>query len=97
MKKTIKPLSQLVIRKRIDRWIYFFAVVTPVFELSQALKIFNEKSSTDVSLITWVYFLVDNIVWLFYGYYYKQKPILVMYSLYTISELIVIILILYYR
>jgi uncharacterized protein with PQ loop repeat len=85
------------VKKSLNFWIYFFAISTPLFELTQAVKIFAEKSSSDVSLFTWLYFLVDNIVWLLYGYYYKQKPILIMYALYTISELIVIGMILFYR
>ena len=93
--KTKRPSRQL--KKLLNIGIYFFAITTPMFELIQALRIYTEKSSSDVSLLAWSYFLVDNIVWLIYGYVYKQKPILIMYMLYTTSELIVVAMILFYR
>lgn len=78
-------------------WIYFFAVTTPLFELTQAIHIYQNHSSKEVSIYTWMYFIISNSVWILYGYYYKLKPIILMYTLYTIIELIVVIMIIAYR
>ncbi len=89
--------KKLHTKRLFNFWIYFFAITTPLFELTQAAHIYQHQSSKDVSIYTWVYFIASNSVWLLYGYYYKLKPIMLMYALYTVIELIVVVMIILYR
>jgi uncharacterized protein with PQ loop repeat len=73
-----------------DSIVFFFALTTPLFEIPQAVEIYQNHSAKNVSTLTWVYFLLDNIVWLVYGFKRKSKPIILTYSLYTVVELIVV-------
>jgi len=42
--------------------IYFFATATPLFMVPQAIEILKSRSSENVALLTWVFFLVADIV-----------------------------------
>ena len=100
MKKTktkTKRAKDVHAKRLFNFWIYFFAVTTPLFELTQAVHIYQHQSSADVSIYTWLYLIASNSIWLLYGYYYKLKPIILMYTLYTIIELIVVAMIIIYR
>jgi uncharacterized protein with PQ loop repeat len=69
-----------------DFVVYFFMVATPMFEVPQAVTIFQHKSAESVSVYTWVFFFVASIVWAVYALRNKLFPLVFMYSLYIISE-----------
>jgi uncharacterized protein with PQ loop repeat len=74
-----------------DFLIYFFTIATPLFEVPQALAIYESKSAENVSILTWIFFLASDIVWLIYAFRNKIKPLMVMYIFYTIVEVSIVI------
>ena len=81
-----KPDKPFAIKSKFDYLLYFFVFTTPLFEVPQAIQIYANKSSANVSLLTWSYFQLYNLVWLIYGIKHKIKPLIIAYTLYMIVE-----------
>lgn len=82
-----------------DYIIYFFSIVAPLFEIPQLIEIYANQSAVNVAPATWLFFVVDNIVWIIYGLRIKKKnwPIIISSSLYLIIEGAIVIGIFLYR
>lgn len=80
----------------LDYALYFFMVATPLFELTQAYDIYSSKSAQDVSLSTWLFFLISNVAWIAYAVRNKLTPLIVAYALYLVIEAIIVTGILVY-
>jgi uncharacterized protein with PQ loop repeat len=74
-----------------DYVIYFFTVATPLFEIPQAYIIYTNHNAQDVSIYSWGFFLIDNLVWIVYALHHKLKPLLFTSILYFIIELVIVI------
>jgi uncharacterized protein with PQ loop repeat len=83
-------------RQPFDYVVYFFMVATPLFEVPQALTIYSNQSAENVSIWTWAFFCLDNLVWMFYGLRQKQWPVFFTSALYEIIEIAIVIGILVY-
>jgi len=78
-------------RGPLDLLVYFFMIATPLFEIPQALEIFQNKNAESVSLWTWGFFWAASVVWFAYGYKNKLVPIMITYSLYFVIEAIIVV------
>jgi len=78
-------------REPFDYVVYFFMIATPLFELPQLLTIFRNRDATNISLATWAFFCVDNIVWMMYGYRKKEWPLFFTSALYCVMEVGIVI------
>ncbi len=72
--------------KHKDSLIYFFAFATPLFMVPQAMEIFRNQSAENVAPITWIFFLIADVVWIMYGIKHKLKPIVYGHILYLFIE-----------
>jgi uncharacterized protein with PQ loop repeat len=79
-----------------DVLVYFFALVTPLFMAPQAIEIFKNHNATNVALITWVFFILADIVWIIYSVKHKLRPLLYGHALYLAVETVVVVGILMY-
>lgn len=77
-------------RKVVDNLIYGAAILYPAMSLPQIFKIFNSKSANDLSIHSYILFIVFEIIFLFYGLSYKLKPIVVAASLWLVVYVIII-------
>jgi len=79
-----------------DKLMYFVAVVIPLMTIPQIIKIWNNKSAQDVSLETWVAYLISAILWLIYAIKHKEKPLILNSILWILLELLVIAGVIFY-
>ena len=84
-------------RDPFDYVVYVFGFVTPLFELPQLWQIYSKHAAEDVSLSTWAFFCIDNLVWIIYGWRKKEWPILITSALYEVLEVAIVVGILIYR
>lgn len=84
-------------RDGLDILVYFFTFATPLFEVPQVLEIYSRHSAQDVSIWTWAFFCIDNIVWIAYALRKQIMPVLITSILYEIFELAIFIGILIYK
>ncbi len=64
------------IKRALDKIIYFYATIMPIFTSTQVYKIYSTKSADGVSLIAWSAYLFGTMLWLTYGIVHKEKPII---------------------
>lgn len=77
-------------KKVIDRLIYSAAILYPAMSLPQIYKIFNSKSANDLSLYSYVLFMIFEVIFLFYGLKYQLKPIVTAATLWLVVYTVII-------
>jgi uncharacterized protein with PQ loop repeat len=83
--------------KLIDRLIYIAAITYPLTTIPQIVDIIMNKSSQNVSLLTWLLYDAFTIIFLWYAIDKKLRPLIIEYSMWIASQSIVVFLILFYR
>lgn len=69
-------ISNTTFTNFINKGVYCASIFGILIVLPQSLKIWLDKDTSGVSLITWSGFLVGSFFWLFYGIVHKEKPII---------------------
>jgi uncharacterized protein with PQ loop repeat len=62
-------------RKRIENFALMAGIAQPLITLPQIIAIYGNQSAEDVSLLTWVGYLIFGIIFLIYGIVFNLKPI----------------------
>lgn len=75
----------------LDKFLLVVAVVGPLITLPQILKIYVGQNATGVSTLSWGLFALFNIPWIVYGVVHKDKPIIIGYSLWLVTNIIVVV------
>ncbi len=75
----------------IDRIVYLIGVLGPALGGVQAYKIWTTKNATGVSLSLFGFNMIFNLIWITYGFLHREKPIILMYTLWFIMNLLVTI------
>ncbi len=65
-------------------------VVSGFANIPQIIKIFKTKSAKDLSITTQTIFLVMSIIWLIYGFYIDNLPLIISNVLYVMTYSIII-------
>lgn len=84
-------------KRFLDKAVYVVGAIAPMVGSVQAYKIWNEQTAEGVSLSMFGFNIVNNIVWLCYATAHKERPILVMYSLWLVVNIIIVSGILTFR
>lgn len=79
-----------------ERLALIAGVLQPLMTLPQVIIIFLHHSASDVSLLTWLGYLVLGLPFLFYGITHRLRPVLVTQILYIILQTSVVIGVLIY-
>jgi hypothetical protein len=82
--------------KLIDRLIYIAAITYPLTTVPQIADIFINKSSGNVSILTWILYDAFTLIFLWYAIEKKLKPLILEYCLWIIAQSAVVIGILIY-
>jgi uncharacterized protein with PQ loop repeat len=78
-------------KNTMDKLIYAGGLLAPIVTIPQLYKIWIEKNAAGVSVISWSAFLIAAIFWITYGVAHKTKPIIFVYSILAIIEILIII------
>lgn len=84
-------------KKFIDRLIYVVAIAYPLTTIPQISDIFTNKSSGNVSLLTWILYDLFTFIFLWYAVQNKLKPLVIEYCMWIIAQSIVVLGILLYH
>ncbi|MFC1705113.1 PQ-loop domain-containing transporter [Nanoarchaeota archaeon] len=74
----------------LDNLLLVIAIIGPLANLPQILRIFSLKNAMGVSVWTFSLYALFDFPWIAYGIVHKEKPIIIAYSLWLITNLIVI-------
>jgi uncharacterized protein with PQ loop repeat len=75
----------------IDKGVYFVAVFAILMTLPQIFKIWVEKNTAGVSIITWISYFLIATFWLMYGIIHKDKPIIFTNVSWMILDVIIVL------
>jgi uncharacterized protein with PQ loop repeat len=75
----------------LDRLLLVVAIVGPIMSIPQIYKIYSLKTAAGVSALSFGFFAVFNIPWIIYGIVHKEKPIVIAYILWLISNTAVVV------
>ncbi len=75
----------------LDKSLVFIAIIGPLTTFPQIWKIFSLKSAAGISILSWGSWAILDLPWILYGFIHKDKPIIVAYILWFITNLVVVI------
>ncbi|OGG20342.1 hypothetical protein A3D03_02220 [Candidatus Gottesmanbacteria bacterium RIFCSPHIGHO2_02_FULL_40_13] len=74
-----------------DKSVYLLVVAGITANIPQLTKIWGEKNTAGVSLITWLGFLTGSLFWLSYGLIHKEKPIIISNFFFVLIQLFIVL------
>lgn len=77
------PANSRILRL-LDKIVYAAGLVAIAMMLPQLRLIYVEKNAGGFMPITWIMLALLNIPWIIYGFAHKEKPIILVYSLWLI-------------
>jgi uncharacterized protein with PQ loop repeat len=78
-------------KRRIERFALFAGIVQPLITLPQILAIYGNQSAEDVSLLTWLGYLVFGLTFLVYGLVFDLKPIWIGQTIWVTMQTITVV------
>ena len=72
--KPLHPIDEKY-KTRIELFALIAGIAQPLITLPQIIAIYGSHSAQDVSLLTWVGYLIFGVTFLVYGLAFKLKPI----------------------
>lgn len=89
-------LTDTKFKKRIGRFALIAGIIQPLITLPQIIDIYGNQSAEDVSLLTWLGYLVFGVIFLVYGIAFNLKPIWVGQIIWLTMQSIIVVGILIY-
>lgn len=77
--------------EKIDKTMAVVGTFGPMMTLIQIIHIFSTKAVAGLSPITWFGYSVVSLCWVIYGFFYKDKPIMIVNSISTMTSMTVLI------
>jgi uncharacterized protein with PQ loop repeat len=78
-------------KRFMDRAVYVVGIIGPLMGSLQAYKIWHERTAAGISLPTFSFAIFNDVVWFIYGAIHKEKPIMVMYTLWFVINILIVI------
>jgi len=84
-------------KRFLDHAVYVVGTLGPIIGSLQAYKIWHEQTAAGISLAMFSFNIINNIVWFSYGIIHREKPIMIMYTLWFIVNCAIVSGTLMYR
>jgi MtN3 and saliva related transmembrane protein len=85
------------LKRQLDNMAYVIGTMGAFIALPQVLKIWIDKSTIGVSLLTWGGYLMGTTFWSIYGVIHKDKPITIVNLIGAILQFFIVLGLLIYR
>jgi len=76
-----KHLQDKEVTKKINRMMAFIGIMGPLSTFIQVVHIFNFRTAAGISIYSWIGYILVSICWFGYGFFYKDKPIMIVNTL----------------
>ncbi len=83
-------------KKRVELIALTAGIIQPLITLPQIITIYSNQSATDVSLLTWLGYLLFGMIFLVYGVVFNLKPIWIGQIIWVTMQTIIVVGILLY-
>jgi uncharacterized protein with PQ loop repeat len=91
-----KHTTQTRWQKIVDELVYIFGIFSVVVYIPQLMKIWIDKSTSGVSVLSWIGLLMGTLFWFIYGLIHKEKPIIFINLFIGLTQLLIILGVLLY-
>ncbi len=81
----------------IDKLIYLIAIAAPLMTIPQLLEVWTQRKTQGVSLLTWGAYAAVSFLWVVYGLFHKEKPIILTNLLLFLLDFSIVLGVLLYR
>lgn len=88
--------TQTSLQRIVDQLVYIFGVFSVIVYIPQLMKIWGEKSTAGVSILSWIGLFIGTLFWFLYGVIHKEKPIIFINLFIGITQLLIILGVLLY-
>lgn len=78
------------LQHKLGKHTYLFGLLGPIITIPQVIHIWVRRSAEDISMVTWLGYLLLGVVWLIYGIVYKEKNIILTSVLWMIMYLLIV-------
>lgn len=72
--------------KKIDRTMATIGILGPAFTSLQIFHIFSTRAVSGLSPITWIGYTTVSLCWVLYGFFYKDKPLVIVNTLSSLAS-----------
>lgn len=76
--------------KTLEQAMLIVAIFEPLMTIPQIIDIYSHPGEGHISVLTWVLYAVASLMWLVYGLYNHNKPLILTGVLWLIMEILVI-------
>lgn len=95
--KGLEPFpARGALKRLLDYLMYGVGILAPIALVPQIIQIYTTKSSTGISLLTWLLLALINTLWALYGAVHKDRHILFAGTLIALFDLVIVVGILMY-
>ena len=77
--------------RKIDRMMMFIGTMGPLATFIQVVHIFSVKTASGLSMYTWIGYVFVSCCWFGYGYFYQDKPVMIVNSLSLVVNAFIIV------
>ena len=75
----------------LDKLVYAAALASVLLTVPQVLQVWASKSVQGISIISWSAYTFTATLWSLYGYYHKEKMLMLLYLAFALLNLLVVI------
>jgi len=92
----LSPSENTPTKKFLDKMAFVVAFIGPFALLDQAIKIWQQQSSENVSILIWVILIFTGSFWMLYGIVHKEKAIFIAHFIQFSLSVLILSQIFYY-
>ncbi len=78
-------------KRFLDRIIYIAGLIGPLMTLDQIYRIWVQQNASGVSVLSWFTYFVIAFIWVAYGIAHKEKPIILIYSIWIVLDAFIVV------
>ena len=78
-------------KRVMDRVIYVVGILGPIMSIPQIMKVWVEQNPGGISVISYTSYAILDVFWVIYGIMHKEKPIIIVYILWTLINTSIVI------
>lgn len=84
-------------RTWVERFMFILGLVSAIMTLPQIITIYQQQDSSQVSLSAWSFYSFSALLWIIYGIIFNRPVAKRVQTLYLVTNLLVVGVILWYR
>jgi uncharacterized protein with PQ loop repeat len=73
-------------KRIVSRFVMILSVIGPITTIPQIYKVWFGGDANGVSETTWLFYVINSVIWLVYGLQIKNKPIIISSSLWVLMD-----------